>query len=69
MIQEILDLIVSRWGFFLGLLLEHLQIALISILIAIALGLTTGVLISEFQKSSKPIMGLVNFIYTIPSIS
>ncbi|MFQ9426532.1 MAG: ABC transporter permease [Anaerovoracaceae bacterium] len=26
-------------------------------------------MISEFQRSSKPVMGLVNFVYTIPSIS
>lgn len=69
MIQEILDLVVTRWDFFLGLLLEHLQIALISIVTAMVFGLTIGVFISEFRKSSKPVMGLVNFIYTIPSIS
>ena len=69
MIQEILELAVTRWEFFLGLLLEHLQIALISIVIAMAMGLAIGIFISEFHKSSKPVMGLVNFIYTIPSIS
>ena len=69
MIQEISDLVVTRWDFFLGLLLEHLQIALISIVIAMILGLAIGVFISEFRKSSRPVMGLVNFIYTIPSIS
>lgn len=69
MIQEILDLVVTRWDFFLGLLLEHLQIAIISIVIAMVFGLAIGVFISEFHKSAKPVMGLVNFIYTIPSIS
>lgn len=69
MIQEISDLVVTRWDFFLGLLLEHLQIAIISIVIAMILGLAIGVFISEFYKSAKPVMGLVNFIYTIPSIS
>lgn len=69
MIQEISDLVVTRWDFFLGLLLEHLQIAIISIVIAMVFGLTIGIFISEFHKSSKPVMGLVNFIYTIPSIS
>lgn len=69
MIQEISDLVITRWKFFLGLLLEHLQIALFSIVIAMVLGLAAGVFISEFPKSAKPGMGLVNFIYTIPSIS
>lgn len=60
---------VTRWDFFLGLLLEHLQIALISIVIAGVIGLAIGVLSSEFHKSARPVMGFVNFIYTIPSIS
>lgn len=48
---------------------EHLQISFISIFISIAAGLGIGILISEFKKSSKIVMGIVNFIYTIPSIS
>lgn len=69
MIQEMLVLAADRHDFFLGLLLEHLQISLIAIVIAMAAGLALGILISEFHKSTKPVMGLVNFIYTIPSIS
>ena len=69
MLTEIIDLIQSRWDFFLGLLVEHIQISLLSIVIAIVIGLTIGILISEYQKSSKVVIGIVNFIYTIPSIS
>ena len=69
MLTEIIDLIQSRWDFFLGLLVEHIQISLLSIVIAMAIGLTIGILISEYQKSSKVVIGIVNFIYTIPSIS
>ncbi len=69
MLTEIIDLIQSRWDFFLGLLVEHLQISLLSIVIAMVIGLTIGILISEYQKSSKVVIGIVNFIYTIPSIS
>lgn len=69
MMTEIIDLIQSRWDFFLGLLVEHIQISLLSIVIAMGIGLTIGILISEYQKSSKVVIGIVNFIYTIPSIS
>lgn len=69
MLTEIMDLIQSRWDFFLGLLLEHIQISLLSIVIAMVIGLTIGILISEYQKTSKIVIGIVNFIYTIPSIS
>lgn len=69
MLTEIMDLIRSRWDFFLGLLVEHIQISLLSIVIAMVIGLAIGIFISEYQKSSKIVIGVVNFIYTIPSIS
>ena len=69
MLTEIIDLIQSRWDFFLGLLVEHIQISLLSIVIAMGIGLAVGIVISEYQKSSKVVIGIVNFIYTIPSIS
>jgi len=69
MITEIIQLLESRWDFFLELLIEHLQISMISIGIAMVIGLLIGIFISEFQKTSKFVIGIVNFIYTIPSIS
>ena len=69
MIADMLSLLASRPGFFLELLLEHLQISLIAILIAIVLGGIVGILISEFTRSAKPTLGVINFLYTIPSIS
>lgn len=69
MLTDIIELIQSRWEFFLELLLEHLQISFTAIVIAMMIGLAIGILISEFQKSAKFMMGIVNFIYTIPSIS
>ena len=67
--KEIINLIVTRKEFFLELLIQHLQISLISILFAIVIGLIFGIITSEYQESSKIIMCMVNFIYTIPSIS
>lgn len=69
MIKEMLNLLMTKKAFFLGLLLEHIQISLISIIIAIVLGGITGILISEYKKSAKPTLGVINFLYTIPSIS
>ena len=60
---------MSRRSFFLQLLAEHLEISLIAIAIAIAFGGVVGILISEYQRSAKWTLGVINFIYTIPSIS
>lgn len=69
MIKEMWSIFIDRKEFFLDLLWEHLEISLISILIAILFGGLVGILMSEFQKSAKPTLGIINFLYTIPSIS
>ncbi|MBB6715619.1 ABC transporter permease [Clostridium gasigenes] len=69
MIKEVFQLYIDRWDFFLKLIIEHLKIAGFSILISAIIGLVLGVLISEFKKTSTFILGITNFIYTIPSIS
>ncbi|MDL2276735.1 MULTISPECIES: glycine betaine ABC transporter substrate-binding protein [unclassified Breznakia] len=68
-IAEVFNLIQERSDFFIQLIIEHLQISLLSIAIATVLGLCLGIFISEYKKTSGFILGLVNFIYTIPSIS
>ena len=69
MIREMLQLFTSRWDFFAELLAEHIAISLAAILIAIIIGGAAGILISEFQRAAKPTMAVINFLYTIPSIS
>lgn len=69
MINDIWTLLHERGDFFLGLLCEHLEISIFAIIIAILCGGLIGVLISEFQKSAKPTLSTINFLYTIPSIS
>ncbi len=69
MLKDIGSVFLDRKDFFLELLLEHLKISLVSILIAILLGGLVGIFISEFQKTAKPTLGVINFLYTIPSIS
>ena len=69
MIKEIWTLLTERTGFFAGLLLEHLEISLFAIVIAILAGGLAGILISEFQRTAKPALAVINFLYTIPSIS
>lgn len=51
------------------LTIKHLQIAAISIFLAGIIGLALGIFISEYKKSSSIVLGITNFIYTIPSIS
>lgn len=67
--QQSLSLLVSKWSFFQELLIQHIEISLIAIVVAIVVGGISGVLISEYQKAAKPTLSVINFLYTIPSIS
>ena len=69
MLQEIIQVYFARQDYFHELLLEHLQLSAISILLALIIGLALGILIAEQGKFSIPVLGTINFIYTIPSIA
>lgn len=62
-------MIMERKTFFLELLWEHIAILFFAIIVAALLGGIVGILISEYQKTAKPTLGAINFLYTIPSIS
>lgn len=68
-INELINLYIERYDFFLKLTLEHLKISGISILIATIIGGVLGVLISQYKKVSTFVLSITNFLYTIPSIS
>lgn len=69
MVQEMLQLYLARQDFFNNLLVEHLQLSAISISFALVIGLALGILIAQQEKFSLPVLGTINFIYTIPSIA
>lgn len=69
MVQELFHLYAERWRFFLTLTGQHLEISLIAIVAASIIGLGLGVFISKFRHFSSIILGLTNFIYTVPSIA
>ena len=69
MIGDMWELLTGRFDFFAGLLAEHTGSSLLAIAIAVVIGALAGIFISEFQGFAKPTLGVINFLYTIPSIS
>jgi osmoprotectant transport system permease protein len=53
----------------LDLTLEHLWLVGISTLLAVAIGIPLGILISRYRALDKPILGSANIIQTIPSLA
>lgn len=69
MLQQMWELLTTRWDFFADLLVQHIEISLAAIAIAIVVGGIAGVLIAVYQRAAKPTLAVINVLYTIPSIS
>ena len=68
-LTETLALLVEKRDWFFELLLQHIGISLISIALAALIGLSLGIAIATWRRGAKPVLALVNFVYTIPSIA
>jgi osmoprotectant transport system permease protein len=64
-----IDFVISRKEQLLKLLLEHIQLTVVAVLIAIAIGVPLGILIIRVKKLSKPIIGLANVVQAVPSLA
>ena len=69
MINQLMKLLSEDFKFFLNLTVEHILISLLAISIASVLGIILGIIISEYRRFSGLILGIVNILYTIPSIA
>lgn len=67
--MQIIQILLDRREFFLTCLLEHIRISLTAVVCAGVLGIVTGIFISRHKKAAGVVLGIVNLIYTIPSIS
>jgi len=67
---------MSFWSFLeqngselLTLVAQHLKLVLVSTLIAVLIGIPTGILLTRNRALRKPILGLANVMQTIPSLA
>lgn len=67
--MQLIQILWDRRDFFLTCLLEHIRISLTAVLCAGVLGILIGILISRHKKAAGIALGVINVIYTIPSIS
>ena len=67
--MQILQIIWERRERFATCLLEHVRISLTAVLCAGILGILMGTLISRHKRAASIVLGIVNVIYTVPSIS
>lgn len=69
MINKIFEEISSNSSFYLNLLKEHIAITFTAVIIAIVVGLSIGIFISQKPKIAGYFISVVGIAYTIPSIA
>lgn len=67
--MKTLQILWDRRDFFLTCLSEHIRISLTAVVCAGLLGILIGIFISRHKKAAGIALGIINVIYTIPSIS
>lgn len=67
--MSFLDFLVKNKAEVFKQLIEHIELTLVSLCIAVLLGITIGILIAIYQKSTKTVLSIVNTIQTVPSLA
>jgi osmoprotectant transport system permease protein len=61
--------LASRWDHILELAIAHAEVVFISLLIATAIGVTTGVLVYRRERSAEVVLAVTSTFLTIPSFA
>lgn len=68
-ILEIFKLYKERYDFFSELFIQHVMLSGIAIIFITIIGLSLGIYITRNKKIAGIVLGIANFLYTIPSIA
>jgi glycine betaine/choline ABC-type transport system substrate-binding protein/ABC-type proline/glycine betaine transport system permease subunit len=69
MVGGFFEFIVSRQDQIIPLILEHIQLTILAVLLAIAVGVPLGILITRAKKLANPVIGAANVIQAVPSLA
>ncbi|SHM25857.1 osmoprotectant transport system permease protein [Caldanaerovirga acetigignens] len=69
MLVEYINFMKDRADDILVLTTQHIQLSVMALIIAIAIGVPLGILIAKFPKTSSFIIGLANAVQAIPSLA
>lgn len=59
----------SNWSELLTLIRQHVALVVVAILIAVAIGVPTGILLTRHPKLRGPVLAIANVMQTIPSLA
>jgi osmoprotectant transport system permease protein len=64
-----LDYLFDNWDRVRGLAIEHLQMSLLAVAIALVIAIPIALLVTRFPRLDLAVFGLIGTIYTIPSLA
>jgi osmoprotectant transport system permease protein len=67
--SEFWNYLTTNYQQILNLLGQHIYLSILSVIIAVIIGIPLGILISREPKLSKPIIGATNVIQAVPSLA
>ena len=68
-INSFISFLIDRKAEIFNLFVQHVQLTILSILIAVAIAIPLGILIVRFRKLSVPVIGFANIVQSIPSLA
>ena len=67
--MNFLDYLISNNQQICDLFIQHIELTIISVVLAIIIGVPIGILVSHFSKINKPVMAIANIVQAIPSMA
>ena len=64
-----IDFLKLHWQEIARLTFEHLWLTVFAMLLAVAIGLPTGILLTRHERFARPVIALTNVIQVIPSLA
>ncbi len=67
--MSLFNFLQQNWAELLTLLRQHLVLVLLSTLVAVLIGIPTGILLTRQRSLRGPILGIANVMQTVPSLA
>ena len=67
--MDFVSYMINNYDQIISLLIEHVELTVIAVGLAILIGIPIGILISYVKKLNKPILGIASVIQAIPSMA
>lgn len=68
-LQNFIVFLIERQDQIVTLLIDHIQMTMLSVVIAAFIGIPLGIIISRYTTFYKPVMGVVNVMQAIPTMA